>query len=89
MDPGVEERLRRMSREMGFDPYSDTPFRNPALRAEGGSSDPPDPPPPDSPGRIISTSSYTRAVRHRLWHCTCHFINNDEVVIHNLRTVPA
>ncbi|KAH7976356.1 P2X purinoceptor 7 [Rhipicephalus sanguineus] len=49
MDPGLEERLRRMSREMGFDPYSDTPFRDPALRAEGGSSDPPDPPPPDSP----------------------------------------
>ena len=36
--PGLEERLRRMSREMGFDPYSDTPFGDPALRAEGGSS---------------------------------------------------
>ncbi|KAH7946964.1 hypothetical protein HPB52_006439 [Rhipicephalus sanguineus] len=45
MDPGLEERLCRMSREMGFDPYSDTPFRDLALRAEDGSSDPP---PPDS-----------------------------------------
>ncbi|KAH7938902.1 hypothetical protein HPB52_002190 [Rhipicephalus sanguineus] len=31
---------------MGFNPYSDTPFRDPALCAEDGSSDPP---PPDSP----------------------------------------
>ncbi|KAL1481400.1 hypothetical protein MTO96_034491 [Rhipicephalus appendiculatus] len=46
MDPGLEERLRRRSREMGFDPYLDTPFRDPALHAEDGSSDPP---PPDSP----------------------------------------
>ncbi|KAL1434626.1 hypothetical protein MTO96_011491 [Rhipicephalus appendiculatus] len=46
MDPGLEERLRRRSREMGFDPYLDTPFRDPALHAEDVSSDPP---PPDSP----------------------------------------
>ncbi|KAH7938900.1 hypothetical protein HPB52_002188 [Rhipicephalus sanguineus] len=46
MDPELEERLRLMSREMGFNPYRDTAFRDPALRAEDGSSDPP---PPDSP----------------------------------------
>ncbi|KAL1477053.1 hypothetical protein MTO96_017842 [Rhipicephalus appendiculatus] len=38
-----------MSREMDFDPYSDMPFRDPALRAEDGSSDSP---PPDSPSTI-------------------------------------
>ncbi|XP_075733239.1 uncharacterized protein LOC142775611 [Rhipicephalus microplus] len=33
---------------MGFEPYSDTPFRDPAFRAEDGSSDPPPPDLPDS-----------------------------------------
>ncbi|KAH7936301.1 hypothetical protein HPB52_021342 [Rhipicephalus sanguineus] len=49
MYPVFKERLRRMSREMGFDPHSHTPFRDPGPRAEGGSTDPPDPPPPYSP----------------------------------------
>ncbi|XP_075538750.1 P2X purinoceptor 7-like [Dermacentor variabilis] len=35
-----------MSEQMGFDPYSDTPFRNLLLHADDGSSDSP---PPDSP----------------------------------------
>ncbi|KAH7933132.1 hypothetical protein HPB49_026372 [Dermacentor silvarum] len=48
MDPELEERLRRMSEEMGFDPYSDTPFRNP-LHADDGSNDSPPPDSPDSP----------------------------------------
>ncbi|KAH7979916.1 hypothetical protein HPB49_019755 [Dermacentor silvarum] len=48
MDPELGERLRRMSEEMGFDPYSDTPFRNP-LHADDGSNDSPPPDSPDSP----------------------------------------
>ncbi|KAH7991055.1 hypothetical protein HPB51_026464 [Rhipicephalus microplus] len=46
MDPELEERLRQMSNEIGFKPYSDTPFRDPAFPAKDGSSDLP---PPDLP----------------------------------------
>nr|XP_054919464.1 uncharacterized protein LOC129381035 [Dermacentor andersoni] len=51
MDPELEERLRRMSEKMSFDPYSDTSFRNP-LHADDGSNDSPpldSPNPPDGP----------------------------------------
>ncbi|XP_075733451.1 uncharacterized protein LOC119176299 isoform X2 [Rhipicephalus microplus] len=35
---------------MGFEPHSDTPFRDPAFRAEDGSSNPPPPDLPDFHG---------------------------------------
>ncbi|KAH8032963.1 hypothetical protein HPB51_004620 [Rhipicephalus microplus] len=46
MDPGLEERLRRMSDEMVFEPWSDIAFRYSALCTKDDSSDPL---PPDSP----------------------------------------
>ncbi|XP_049274275.1 uncharacterized protein LOC125759475 [Rhipicephalus sanguineus] len=62
MDPSLEERLRRMSRDVGFDPYSDMPFRDPALRAEGGSSDP-------ATTRLAGLY-YINIVTHELHHST-------------------